>query len=142
MENDRHRLVVIMAGYEAPMKTMIASNPGLKSRFQNVIRFEDYTADEMEAIFLSMADDQDYQLTGEARQRMRGLMQRLWEERGEDFANARDVRNLFEACVAHQANRIVNRHINDPRLLSRIEGEDVPINPRDTHTDPGSFGLS
>lgn len=60
MEDDRDRLVVILAGYEDEMKQFIESNPGLRSRFNRYIHFEDYTADELMQIFVSRMQQFDY----------------------------------------------------------------------------------
>lgn len=126
MENERARLIVIVAGYEEPMRTMIGSNPGLKSRFNNVIRFPDYSSVEMMQIFESLAGSQDYVLTPSAKRKVLGFIEDMERNKGDDFANARDVRNLFEAVVAHQANRIMKLESLEAHLINSIESDDIP----------------
>src|ERR1035438_6508930 len=98
MEDNRNRLVVIVAGYKDEMDRMINSNPGLKSRFKTSIDFEDYTTDELAEIFLSGAAAAGCTLSMDARVRMTEIMEAL--PKGKGFGNGRDVRNLWEETLA------------------------------------------
>ena len=104
MEDHRADLIVIVAGYTELMGNFIHSNPGLESRFNKYFYFEDYTPRALMEIFRSMCQKNGYTLDGEAEARAAALFQALYEERDENFGNARDVRNLFERAVARQAN--------------------------------------
>lgn len=104
MEDDRERLVVIVAGYTDEMKMFIESNPGLKSRFSRYIEFEDYTEDELLTIFKKMAEQQKYELSEDAEKKLRDI---FCSAKGDcSFGNARGVRNLFQKALINLANRI------------------------------------
>lgn len=106
MEDRRDDLAVIAAGYTDRMAGFLASNPGLKSRFPKTIVFPDYTAEEMLAIFSSMALAMRYRLDASAQERLASVFSGLVANKGVDFANAREVRNIFERVMSMQANRI------------------------------------
>jgi hypothetical protein len=88
------------------MTAFLESNPGLKSRFNKFIHFEDYTAPEMARIFEHMLEKAQYRATEAARSRIESVMCSLCENRGEHFGNARVVRNLFERVQQEHANRL------------------------------------
>ncbi len=106
MEDHRDDLVVIVAGYASLMPRFISSNPGLESRFNKYLYFEDYTGEQLYAIMKSRVDRSDYRLDEAAERAVREHLEELYEDRGSNFGNARDVRNLFEKMVANQANRV------------------------------------
>ena len=108
MENNRDNLVVIAAGYENEMKRFINSNPGLESRFKTFIHFEDYDGEELFKIFSFQLKKNDYVLDSAAKVKIKEYLKELYENRDENFANARDVRNLFEAITEKQASRLSN----------------------------------
>lgn len=124
MEDHRDELIVIVAGYTKPMERFIASNPGLKSRFSKYLHFSDYNAEELLDIFHRFCRKNDYTLTPEAEQAAAAQMQQLYNERGEDFANARDVRNLFERVISRQAGRLFNMPQADKAALTLITAAD------------------
>ena len=106
MEDHRDDLVVIVAGYTAPMEKFINSNPGLKSRFNKYIEFPDYTIDELEAIFNMNCSRYDYKVDEMAKPQIRAqIVSRKFKEL-ENFANAREVRNMFEEIITNQARRV------------------------------------
>ena len=127
MEDDRERLVVVLAGYPRPMRRMLRSNPGLSSRFQRTFDFPDYTADELVQIFECMCKKNRYVLAQSARERLRAGFQSLVDRRDEHFGNGRLARNLFEDAVRRLANRIVEISPITRELLTRLEPEDVHI---------------
>ena len=88
------------------MPRFIDSNPGLKSRFNKYLFFEDYNGAQLYDIFLARVKSNDYRLDDGAAQAIREHLEELYEDRDENFGNARDVRNLFERIVANQANRV------------------------------------
>jgi SpoVK/Ycf46/Vps4 family AAA+-type ATPase len=107
MEERRGDLVVIVAGYEGEMERFLDFNPGLASRIPQVLRFPDYTDDELVAIFEVMAADAGFALHDGVLGVVRRLLRRT--PRGTSFGNARLVRNLLDRAVALQAHRITAR---------------------------------
>ena len=107
MEDHRNDLIVVVAGYTREMTQFLDSNPGLKSRFPKLIRFEDYTAEELGEIFSSMVKNNDLKLTEEARQMALEYFCKVYQTRTETFGNAREVRNFFERVQNEQANRVM-----------------------------------
>jgi type VII secretion ATPase EccA len=104
MEDYRHRLVVIVAGYPRLMYRFLESNPGLRSRFSREIVFPDYSTDELLAIVRHFACANDYELDENAEQELRTLFDGV--KRGEGFGNARFARTLFEQALNAQAVRL------------------------------------
>ena len=105
MEDHRDDLVVIVAGYTELMDKFIHSNPGLESRFNRFLLFEDYSPDEMLAIFRMQCKKGCYQLAEGTEELVRDYIN---EENGdpETFGNARGVRNCFEHILVAQNNRL------------------------------------
>ena len=106
MEDDRDRLIVILAGYTNEMENFINSNPGLRSRFNRYIFFPDYSVDELTEIFLLYASKHEYHLNAYVKQAVRDKIGEEIASNHPDFGNARYVRNLFEHVVQSQANRL------------------------------------
>ena len=106
MEDHRADLVVIVAGYTELMDRFLHANPGLESRFNKWFFFEDYDGGQLMEIFQSMCDKNGYTLSDEAEGYAKEYFQKLYEQRDENFGNARDVRNVFERAVARQADRL------------------------------------
>ena len=104
MEDERDELVVVAAGYPAPMELFLDSNPGLRSRFPQTITFPDYSTDDLLEIFDSLSRSQEYHATPDARTRVQEYFDAV--PRGPSFGNARMARNVFEAAVAHHASRV------------------------------------
>lgn len=106
MEDDRDSLVVIIAGYTDEMKRFIDSNPGLQSRFNRYINFPDYTGDELLQIFNIYVKKNQYKLTPEASDYLKGYFNYVVAHKDRNFGNARFARNLFEKTIQRQANRL------------------------------------
>ena len=106
MEDHRDDLIVIVAGYTNLMEKFIHSNPGLESRFNKYFYFEDYDADQLMTIFRSNCKKNGYTLSPEAEEWAAADFKDLYDNRDENFGNARDVRNLFEKAVARQSDRV------------------------------------
>ena len=105
MEDHRDQMVVIVAGYPEPMKRFIDSNPGLRSRFNHFIEFEDYTPTELVDIFESFCTPSEYTLEAAARELLLADLTGLYET-DQTTDNGRLVRNLFERCIEVQAERL------------------------------------
>jgi stage V sporulation protein K len=128
MEDYRHRLIVIVAGYPRPMERFLDSNPGLRSRFSREISFPDYSTEELLAITRKFADDYAYEITGGAEQALRAIFDGA--QRGEGFGNARYARTIFEQALNAQALRLAGlsgRRLEElgPEELTTLTDEDV-----------------
>ena len=127
MEDNRDSFVVIVAGYPEPMNNFLESNPGLKSRFNKNIVFEDYTEDELAAIFRSSCDKYGLRLSPEAGKRLSDHLHALCQDKPENFANGREMRNLFETAYSNQANRLAALNEITDDALNEITIEDLGI---------------
>ncbi|MBQ9988343.1 MAG: AAA family ATPase [Clostridia bacterium] len=124
MEDNREDLVVIVAGYDDLMEAFIHSNPGLESRFNRYLHFEDYSLDEMVDIFQMQCEKAHYVLGPDAREAVRAYI----DEENDDtvgFGNARGVRNLFERVLVEQANRLAQDTDVTREKLMTITAQDV-----------------
>ena len=125
MEDDRDKLVVIIAGYSKEMKRFIDSNPGLQSRFNRYIDFPDYSSGELVDIFKMYLKKNQYELTDEAETLLRTKMQYAVDHKDRNFGNARFVRNVFEKCIQEQANRLEKSKNLTRKELSELTVDDV-----------------
>ncbi len=125
MEDDRDRLVVIVAGYTDEMRTFIDANSGLASRFNHYVEFPDYTADELSAMFRSNAKKNQYILSADAERDLGAFVAAQTANRDRRFGNGRWVRNLFEQAVAHQAERVADISNPTQEQLMTIEMRDI-----------------
>ena len=124
MEDHRDDLVVIVAGYDGLMDDFIHSNPGLESRFNRFLHFDDYSVDEMMDIFKMQCKKGCYTLAGQAEEMVRDFI-REENTGGITFGNARGVRNIFEQILVHQANRLAGLEQVSREALMEITAEDV-----------------
>lgn len=125
MEDDRDRLVVILAGYTNEIEQFIKTNPGLRSRFNRYVHFDDYTEDELFQIFLLQAKKFDYHLDSGAKEALHSLLHEKVENKQKDFGNARYVRNLFENVIENQAVRLSYSKVTDKDSLAIITKADI-----------------
>ena len=94
MEDDRNRLVVILAGYNDEMKLFIDSNPGLQSRFNNYIQFNDYSEEELFEIFIKMTEENDYKVDSDAIEKLHNIFHKAYLTKDKQFGNARYTRRI------------------------------------------------
>lgn len=132
MENERHRLCIIVAGYPAPMQRFIESNPGLSSRFTATIPFEDYTAEELVEIFAIQVRSGKLTLAEGMKDALSSVFTRLIQQADEHFGNGREARKLL-GVIQSQQNRRILREIsedtekrNNQEFLHKLIVEDIP----------------
>lgn len=124
MEDDRDRLVVILAGYTDEMKQFIASNPGLESRFSRYIDFPDYSEEELMQIFTKQVERYEYIVEDDALVIIKDSIHNNFVNKDEQFGNARFIRNMFEKILANQANRLAKEKGLSTAQLRLITKED------------------
>lgn len=125
MEDDRDRLIVIVAGYPDEMQRFITCNPGLHSRFTRVIEFPDYNAGELCRIFTHLCRKNGLNLSSALREKVLHHFTQLWRERDDNFGNARLVRNCFERVINAQATRLAACEHIDAQALSLLDAADL-----------------
>ena len=136
MEDHRHDFVVIVAGYTDKMDEFISSNPGLRSRFNRFLHFDDYNPEQLVEIFKGFCRKAAFKLTTETEAKLLEMFNLLDLVRDESFGNARTARNLFEMTISKQANRIVSLPNINEEVLATIEAADIP-----TEEDVRSSGV-
>lgn len=129
MEDERDKFIVVFAGYPNEMEELIESNPGLKSRFNTYLNFEDFTAEELVIILKKMLIKSSHVLSLEAEKYIHKYLQFLSETSDRYFGNAREVRNLFEDLLKSQSSRLakINREKQEITYddLREIQLEDI-----------------
>lgn len=131
MEDNRQRLVVIVAGYPEPMDRFITSNPGLSSRFAPPLYFQDFSESELRSILSRLAEEENYALDPSALDRACESLNRLRENIPDQFGNARAVKNMFMHMKSSLATRVVQAKLQDNEDITRediitIKLDDVP----------------
>lgn len=129
LEDYREDLVVIVAGYTKPMDKFFESNPGLKSRFNTFIEFDDYNAKELGDILQSICEQNDYRLDEKTKEKINIYFQQQIEKKDESFANGRLARNLYDDLVMHHARRMIKLPNPTKEELSTIIAEDFIFDP-------------
>ncbi len=124
MEDNRDDLIVIVAGYPELMEEFLSSNPGLRSRFNKYLYFEDYSPRELIEILKLQAKKAGLVLSEDAEKFSKEFFEKRCENRPENYANARDVRNYFEKALMNQANRLARLDSIDDNQLSTLEKSD------------------
>ena len=125
MEDDRERLVVILAGYTQEMKEFIDSNPGLQSRFNRYIEFKDYSEEELLQIYLGNLKKYEYVITDGAIEKIKRVINKAIINKDHNFGNARWVRNIFEKTLEIQANRLATDGNISNESLTTITEDDI-----------------
>jgi SpoVK/Ycf46/Vps4 family AAA+-type ATPase len=124
MEDNRGNMAIIVAGYKEPMESFIKSNQGLKSRFQNVIAFEDYTTPELSSIFKKLCEEFQVKSPSAVDDAVENYLDKV-KPTG-DLGNARFVRNLFEAMYLNLSNRAAQDGKIELREVVEFNIADVP----------------
>jgi parallel beta-helix repeat protein len=125
MEDHRHELAVIVAGYTHEMDEFLEANPGLASRFNKTIEFENYDPEQLVRIIGRMAGNDDYQFAPGVDAALLDWFGAI--ERGESFGNAREARRLFEAMRKGQSQRLrALGRMPDVTELRTLHATDLP----------------
>ena len=127
MEDNREDFIVIVAGYTELMDDFLHSNPGLESRFNKFIEFEDYNEDELYEIFMLMASEANLSVDEAGQKYLKEYFASLCEHKPENFANGRAVRNLFEEVLTAQANRLAPQEEITDEELNTLTYEDFLV---------------
>ena len=125
MEDDRDKLVVIIAGYTNEMKRFIDANPGLQSRFNRYIDFPDYSSGELTDIFKMYLRKNQYNITPAAEEILKEKLDYAVAHKDRNFGNARYVRNMFEKAIQQQANRLSGVSNATKSQLTELTEEDI-----------------
>lgn len=125
MEDDRERMIVVLAGYPKPMQRMLRANPGLSSRFQRTFNFPDYSAHELLKIFHLMCKKNQYRLTQPTKRRLLEGFEYLVQRNDEHAGNGRMARNVFEKAIRRMATRICDVAPLTRELLTTLQPEDI-----------------
>lgn len=125
LEDYRNDLVVIVAGYTEPMKHFFEANPGLKSRFNIFIQFDDYRKEELISILKSMCEEDDYIIDDSAMLGIDDYLSEIIAKKGGVFSNGRFVRNVYEKLVMNHAKRVAKLTSFDVITLEKIIKDDV-----------------
>ena len=125
LEDYRNDLVVIVAGYMEPMQKFFDSNPGLKSRFNTFIEFDDYDIEELLQIFYQMCNSNDYIVNQEAKEKIKLLIEENIVNKESNFSNGRFVRNIYEDIILRQAQRVIKILSPTKAELQEIKEQDI-----------------
>ena len=109
------------------MEKFLYSNPGLESRFNKFIYFDDYNDVELYEIFLLMCEDSNLVLDDPAQDYLKQYFKKMYETRSKNFANGRVVRNLFEEVLTAQANRLAPKENITDEELNTLTYEDFLV---------------
>lgn len=125
MENEREHLCVIVAGYENEIEDLLASNPGLRSRFNRTIRFPDFDAASLVRIAVTMAAGMDYRIDDSTAAELRGRLEPITAAPPPGWANARSIRTLIDSAIDAQVDRLSNTvQEREREVLERLETVD------------------
>lgn len=121
LEDYRDDLVVIVAGYKNPMKQFFESNPGLKSRFNTFIEFDDYDAQQLTEIFENMCCHADYSVSEELKLKVEDYFSEQVNNKSDDFSNGRLARNIYDNLILNHAKRVITYKLPTKEDLSLLK---------------------
>ena len=127
LEDYREDLVVIVAGYTEPMSKFFESNPGLESRFNTFIEFDDYSPNELDSILYYMCKMNDYILDEKVKEKIHSYFEKKTTMKDKNFANARLVRNLYDNLIMNHARRVIDISNPTSSELSMIQEDDFNL---------------
>ena len=119
LEDDRGKFVCIAAGYTKEMFDFLASNPGMKSRFNKTIEFQDYDAAALTEMFRNMVRKNGFVLDSAADANLRNFFDQVYAMRTKNFGNAREVRNIFDESKRRQSERLRKLRADHPEQFTQ-----------------------
>ncbi|MGB4840312.1 MAG: AAA family ATPase [Saprospiraceae bacterium] len=127
MEDLRGQFFIFVAGYPDNMDVFLKANPGLNSRFDKTLKFNDYTPEELEAICLSMIDNEGYKLSLKATGLLHQIMTDMYLKRDKYFGNAREVRKIILEVIKNQNLRVSSTPMQERKKNQSniIQSEDL-----------------
>lgn len=127
MEDHRGEFFIFVAGYPGNMEKFLKANPGLKSRFDKTLLFDDYSEEQLHEIALKMIKDEGLAINKKASLILEDLMAELYTTRDKYFGNARTVRKLVLEVIKNQSLRLAKVDIAklDTRTKKLIVADDV-----------------
>jgi SpoVK/Ycf46/Vps4 family AAA+-type ATPase len=137
LEDHKHDLIVIVAGYSDEMKRFISSNPGLQHRFTRYFYFNDYNSKQLTTIFKSICKEKNFTITKDAEDKVTRYFEFLYNSKNKNFGNARTARNLFEEAVQLQSARLAMSDIDKltDAEMQTITLDDITASVRDEYED-------
>lgn len=125
MEDNRENIVVIIAGYPKEIEELLASNPGLKSRFSKTLHFQDYSKEDLIQIFYRMVSDYHNTLSDGAKYKIEYIVDKYYDS-GHFTSNARAIRNIFEETIKRQSHRLSKKKDTTQDEMTTFIDKDVP----------------
>lgn len=125
MEDNRDKLVVIMAGYKKEMKDLLDLNPGFESRINFNVEFDDYNEDELLSIFEKLCNREKYTISNNAYEEIKEVLKEAVDNKDKNFGNGRYVRKLFEEIKMRQASRVISNDLTEEKEVLEIINEDI-----------------
>ncbi|HUR31968.1 MAG TPA: AAA family ATPase [Saprospiraceae bacterium] len=125
MEDKRGQFFVFAAGYPDNMESFLKANPGLSSRFDKVLRFDDYSPEELNEIAISMINGQEMRITPKALEHLMGYFKFLYDYRDKYFGNARSIRQIIQDVIKNQNLRLAKAGVDAKTQTNLITFEDV-----------------
>ena len=125
MEDKRGQFFVFAAGYPDNMEAFLKANPGLSSRFDKVLRFEDYSPEELNEIAVNMINTQEMKITSKALEHLTAYFKFLYEYRDKYFGNARSIRQVIQDVIKMQNLRLAKQGAEGRNQVNLITYEDV-----------------
>ena len=137
MEDYRGELIVVVAGYPDRMQAFLKSNPGLQSRFDRRLEFEDYSPEQLLKIAENMLEDSDLKVTAGAMKKLSAYFQYLYKNKSQVFGNARAVRKIIAKAINNQHLRLaaISAEKRTKKMLETLTAKDVE------EFRPGNDGL-
>lgn len=125
MEDKRGQFFVFAAGYPDNMEAFLKANPGLSSRFDKILRFDDYSPEELNEIALHMIQNQDMRITSKALEHINAYFKFLYDYRDKYFGNARNIRQVIQDVIKNQNLRLAKAGVEGRTQPNLITYEDV-----------------
>ena len=125
MEDNRDKLIVIMAGYKDEMKDLLDLNPGFESRINFNVEFKDYNEDELLTIFKKLCKKEKYTMSHNAYKELKEVLKEAVENKDKNFGNGRYVSKLFEEIKMKQASRVIRNDLSEKKEVLKITSEDI-----------------